>query len=376
MKIKSQVSLIAVASLLVACGGGGGGSGPDTQPSTPATPVPNSVPLQTSIPTPTYPQGSDELAALSYLNKARSDCGFGMLKQNTLLDKAAKNHTAYMAENPYGDPHVETRGLTGFTGTDGTERAGVVGYVNKGPEVLENGYSKWQMRNLDILPPATAPTEFTESVRVLIQAPYHALNGMLSPVTEIGMGQTAKETIQAKNGTQRWQDLLSPTYYEFGYGDSSSGQMPVEGQAIRTYPCEGSSDILPIFINEYSQFPILPDNRGSGGIPPSSAIIIFGEAGKKLELISAKLTQTSNNTDNPVFLMRLKENDTNPIYYRNESSGYIIFDKPLIPFQSYTATINGKSGGQPFTRQFTYKVGNHINQDAINYAIAHGLPTR
>lgn len=377
MKISNQLSLLAVASTLAACGGGGGGVDPSL-PGPVTTPVVvNSVALQTSVPPATYSAGSDQLLAFNYLNKMRSTCGFGLVKQNTMLDQAAKNHTVYMVENPIGDPHWETEGLAGFTAKYPTDRARLVGYTSKGPEVLENGVSKWSGSNLDLLPPVTATTEFTEGTRTLLQAPYHAINGMLTPIVEVGSALSLKETVSAQNGTSRWQELKSSYYISFGYGDSLNGQLPASNSGIRTYPCEGSDDSLPIFADEYSAgVPIIPESRNLSVNPIGAPIMIIGEYGKTLEITSASLIQVSNNFSVPVYAVRTKANDPNAFYYRNDWSGYIFFDKPLVPNQVYRATITGKSGGMPFSRQFTYKVGNYLNQAQNDYAIRLGLPVR
>jgi len=92
--------------------------------------------LSTTITTPTYSVGSNELSIYNGLNAVRLAGGFGTLVQDTALDMAASNHAQYINTNYYSfsthdyssaiyvvDPatgnltgHVESASKPGFTG--------------------------------------------------------------------------------------------------------------------------------------------------------------------------------------------------------------------------------------------------------------------
>ncbi|WP_042875546.1 CAP domain-containing protein [Cupriavidus necator] len=120
---KSLVAVAALSALLAACGGGGGdgGDSPGTTPTAPNTPTtpqaPTSVPPATSVPTPTYGAADQRLSAFDALNTLRQKMGVGMLKQDAVLDLAAENHLNYAKANNTTS-HLETQGLTGFTGAN------------------------------------------------------------------------------------------------------------------------------------------------------------------------------------------------------------------------------------------------------------------
>lgn len=142
-----KLATLVSAALLSACGGGGGGDGATTTPT--PTPSVSVGTLATSVPTPTYAAGSVEKAIFDKLNEVRLSGGFGMLAQDTVLDKAALNHAAYLEINyftkvngvyPNGstindvDPatgqlnaHSEKAAWTGFTGILSDDRAKAAG---------------------------------------------------------------------------------------------------------------------------------------------------------------------------------------------------------------------------------------------------------
>jgi hypothetical protein len=100
IKFKTSVSAIAVAMFLVACGGGSnsGSTGQIATVPPVSTPGPAFIPgdLQTSVPALTYAATSAEHEFLTALNQFRDQVGLGLLAQNDLLDKAARNHLEYV----------------------------------------------------------------------------------------------------------------------------------------------------------------------------------------------------------------------------------------------------------------------------------------
>src|SRR5471030_1579543 len=139
-----------ISCFLVACGGGGGSGGGDNSastslstPSTPSTPTgPTVTPgnLQTTVPTPTYAAGSQELAFYTAYNAFRQAEGLGLLAQNTKLDTADQNHLNYLLTNTdldftsidpaTGRPlfHIEDPKRPNFTGVTELDRANFTQY--------------------------------------------------------------------------------------------------------------------------------------------------------------------------------------------------------------------------------------------------------
>lgn len=345
-----KLTTLASAVLLAACGGG---SDTGTTPQTPAPQVTQSVALVTNVAEPTYVRGSGEQLAFDYLNNERTNCGFGKVAQSTQLDVAAFNHASYMAANPTGAPHLEVAGRTGYTGVWPTDRARGAGYVTTATEVLENGYITSIFRNLNFSTAVDTNSLPREAIRSLMGAPYHAINGAFTPTTDIGVGIKRNES--TVNGIQQVDDQV---YFEFGYGNAALGQLPPDGTGVRTYPCQGTSNIAPAFYAEYTGGVSITPDRNTGLNPLGHPIIVIGEHGKTLELTSATITQLSSGANLPIYLLRTKANDPNAFLYRNDWSGYVFPDQPFVTGQQYRATVNGKSGGVAFSKTFVFGVGN------------------
>src|SRR5512133_996127 len=62
-----------------------------------------------------YPAASEEMYAFELLNRERSHCGFGPLRQSAELDNAAKSHAAWLFVN-HAQGHIQKPGTPGFTG--------------------------------------------------------------------------------------------------------------------------------------------------------------------------------------------------------------------------------------------------------------------
>src|SRR5471032_530671 len=113
---------------------------PPTTPTSPTGPTVTLGNLQTTVPTPTYTAGSQELAFFTAYNAFRQAEGLGLLAQNTKLDTADKNHLNYLMVNPdlnlssldptTGRPlfHIEDPKRPGFTGVQELDRANYAQY--------------------------------------------------------------------------------------------------------------------------------------------------------------------------------------------------------------------------------------------------------
>src|SRR5471032_1381663 len=113
---------------------------PPTTPTSPTGPTVTPGNLQTTVPTPTYTAGSQELAFFTAYNAFRQAEGLGLLAQNTKLDTADKNHLKYHFTNTdlnfqsidpaTGRPlfHIEDPKRPNFTGVQELDRANFAQY--------------------------------------------------------------------------------------------------------------------------------------------------------------------------------------------------------------------------------------------------------
>jgi len=365
----TRTLLAAACTLtLVACGGGSDSSS-TTSPNTPGT---GSIPIQTTVPEPPPTLGTGKRLALDYMNRQRLQCGFGALRYNPILETAGNRHAAYDQANkdhPLYHPHNEIKGLPGFTAPSPTERAVVAGYVTNGAEVGEIGATRGQV-SAPVQTYRAMPLDQLETVdlRNLAIAPYHAM-AFFSAFTEVGIGEMRTETALAAE----WITLNGLTLFRpesirmdrslfaiLGYGKDGQGQLSPPGSGVRTYPCEGSTDVAPILSGEWTDPALGPGvtpGRDLGAYPTGSTIMVIGEVGKKLALQSVSLTRVATGESVPMYSVRTMANDPMPVYYRNDWTGYAMPDKALAFNERYQVTISGTSGGTPFSRSFTFTTG-------------------
>lgn len=331
LKIRTSALSILAAAVLTACGGGGDvdtPAAPTTPVDTPATAVPGvSVPLLTSLPTTTYAANSPEKSIFDQVNAERMKCGFGAIKQNTLLDAAARNHANYIIANKEYN-HVETADKAEFTGKDVTARAKKVGYVSIAK--MSEGIS---------FPYFTETLEF--SVRTQLSAPYHSQT-MLAEYTEMGIG-----FIPSKDG-------FGTTVFTFGSGNLSIGQLPSLDGNVRTYPCEGVSGVNPALYGEQPS----PTYRTLAKAPAGHPIMVIGDYKKVLTITSASVIEVPTGRSLPIHRLSTWVNDINSSILRGSHVGYVLPDVPMRPNTTYSVTISGTNDGKAFTRNFNFGTGN------------------
>lgn len=331
LNFRTSALTILAAAVLAACGGGGDSD--NNSGSTPAptpTPAATSVPLFTSVTTPTYVASSPEKIIFDKVNAERMKCGFGAIQQNTLLDAAAKNHGEYVvAHKEYS--HDETLGKTGFTGIDAVARANAVGYVSKA----------WISEGISFPSPSLS---VDYSVLSQLSAPYHSQT-MLAEYTEIGIG-----FVKAKSNTE-----FGAVVFNFGSGSLSIGQLPsaTGSSGVRTYPCDGVSGIYPALYGETPS----PIARNMSIAPAGHPIMVFGDHQKKLTLTSATIIEVPTGRSLPIHRLSTQDNDINANTLRGPHVGYVLPDVPMLPNTAYSVTVSGTNDGQAFTRNFTFSTG-------------------
>ena len=366
----STLFVTALATLaLVACGGGDGDTSATGSSSGASA---SSIPIQTTVLEPPLVVGTARRLALDYLNRQRLHCGFGALRYSTVLEEAGTAHANYTllnAKSPLFHPHTEVSGLPGFTAPSPTERAIRRGYKTNGTEVGEIGVAP-ALYSASVESYNAAPLHLieTEGMRGLSVAPYHAMH-FLGAYTEVGVGVVRQETRGPAQTTYFGNvPVLRPESIELnysmfvmlGYAMDQLGQLPPAGTGVRTYPCEGSTDVPPLLMGEWTDPALGPGvtpGRELGINPTGTTIMVIGEVGKTLALQSVTLTRVLTGEKVPMYSIRTRANDPMAVYYRNDWTGYAMPDKALEPNERYRVQVTGTSGGAPFSRSFTYTTG-------------------
>jgi len=343
------VSAIAVA-VLVGCGGGGGGGGggvpfalPTTTPpaSQPETPAPTTSSLQSSVAPANYSANSGELAAYSYLQKARSDCGFGLLQQNTKLDQAAKAHSRYLIAAGNDTTAVVGHGEDDvnnpfYTGSSPFARASAAGYGENVVEDLSATTEFYGDKNGVELP--TAGTRGENAMRSLLNTVAH-LVGAMSPGKEIGYGIEQKNVEKASGGFTTLR-----IDYRFGLLVGSQGGTQLLGAGnVASYPCGKTVGLDYAFApatEDPNPFPEIVDQSAKVGPP----LYIRADEGSTLTVKS----------------FSLKDDAGAEVAVRTDVKGlgqhefFMVPRAPLKPGKTYSVKFEGSANGKNFTQAFNF----------------------
>lgn len=305
--------------------------------------------LQNVVPTPTYAPGSDILAAFNYLNDERARCGFGRLVQNSALDRAAFSHATYEDLQPaIGDSagaYRETIGTAGFTGVTATDRAAAQGYQTLSP-VSDAKSIEGILYNTNLNPGSTAGLGDSAQrlMRKIFARRFEGLR-LLSEGTEVGIGKVTRDS---STGNTRYVG----TVLDVTVGNASyvQGQTPGTASAIRTYPCEGTTNANPNGASSF--FPAI----GTGITQSSSPIFVVGEPGKTLTIDDATITEVIGGLTNPVLYKYTRANDPDGALLPNAWTGYIVATRGFAP-REYRVDIKFTSGGVAGSKTFNFTAG-------------------
>ena len=341
-KVSILLSCVAFASL-TACGGGGGGGVSTTAavsiPKIPQIPLPaTKANLVTSVPTASYAPGQEEGSAFFTLNSERQRCGFGLLAQNTFLDTSARNHADWSITNKMSG-HFENAGTPLYTGVAPQDRMVAAGYgagavIETTETISERGSLKTGVGAL--------------SVRLLLNAPYHLL-GMIRGFTDVG--------VSVRDNSDLGLTGFSRTITNINYG-TKLRQSPASG-SLRTYPCEGSTEISRQLFNET---PNPVPGRDLASAPLGSSVAIVIDVGHRLVISSTSmvnvLTGTSVTLRSPVGADN-DPNSTPSAHYLEANEAYVTADQPLEKATLYRMTFSGSDNGVAFpSKTFTFTTGN------------------
>lgn len=355
------LTALALAGVLSACGGGGGDSGDSTVAapgageapagtvSTPEAPAPFRLPSlapapsggsepadqAVTTPSPTYAQGSEELAAFQFLNAERGRCGYGLLAQNTKLDAAAKAHADYQLVNNLFQ-HTEDRAAypAGFTGATPWDRFAYQGYTDLGGGVDQIA---------GISGTADKAGFGVQGLRNLLNAPYH-LKGLMAGMREMGVAVRSS----SDTGTAPSRVLLQ---YDAAY-TQAAGPQNLASADVLTYPCEGSAGVNRQLTNE-SPAPV--PGRDLRANPLGTSVYFSVRSGHTL--VVNKVTMTHAATGAAVTLRGVVTSANDPHGEFLSHEAYVAADTPLAANASYQVNVTGTNNGTPFSRTFTFTTG-------------------
>ena len=332
---QSRSGLVAAAAtlLLAACGGGGSDAPPVAVAT--ATPAPAAVP---DVPQP-YLAGSEELAVYTLLNAERNRCGFGLLAANAQLDAAARSHADYQIINSRNSHLEDPRVAEGFTGVDPETRVRAQGYTNAGGVTDEFAF-------FTSTSPITSVRGLgVRAIRLLLNAPYH-LNGLMSGFRDVGIAvRSGADTGRGANGAFV---QLNAAY------KANVGPQQLGATDVRTYPCEGATDIGRSLSNE-SPNPV--PGRDLEANPLGSAVYIAVREGNSLGITSAFIRNSVTGLN---AILRVPVTAANDPYgpcaagcFKSHQA-YIVADSPLQANTPHVVTITGTNNGAAFSRTFTF----------------------
>jgi hypothetical protein len=344
MNKKLTLSAVSIAMSLTACGGGGGDSGapaattPVAQTPVVQTPVVQTPivttdkSLQTSVPAFTYAAGSQELAAITILNERRGKCGFGLLRQNALLDKAAAAHAAYVSQPVQGVvSHYEIIGRQFFTGVNPSDRAIAQGY-----EPIGGATSDSVDEDLNAQFAATADFG-TQSMEALLAAPLHLIS-LFRANRDFGMAATVQDR------------GFAPLFFRALVFKGSTSTTTQEPNGVQTYPCEGSVVPTSFDGNESPQpFPSRNYTNNAMGSP----IAVMAPTGTTLKITTVALNKAGIAQALAVNILTAT---TSPNSIRaNEAA--ILADTKLDANSSYTLVLTGTLDGVAYSKTVNFSTG-------------------
>jgi uncharacterized protein YkwD len=181
LKTFRNLSALALAATLAACGGGGGGdtTGGGTTPpgggtNPPADVVASAGTLKTTAGTATYTQNSLESDAFATINQARGAAGAGYVSQSAALDTAAAAHAKYLTTNiTSGIVHTEDAAKADYYEASPASRATKAGFAA--------GFLT------EVIGGTGASMKGSDCVLGLLNTVYHSA-ALLSSSTNVGVG--------------------------------------------------------------------------------------------------------------------------------------------------------------------------------------------
>lgn len=337
-RIAKVVSIFAVSASIFGCGGGGGGGSSDSSSSNSGGAQTTNGNLATSVPTPTYPSQSAELAMFNQLNDARLKGGFGMLAQSAALDLSTQNHANYLLQNAFAGGlwddsqlspvdtatgwlmgHVEKSTNPGFTGVLPINRAAVAGYqASYVGEVVAPLYT------------SSISQPYGGCVDQLLSTVFHR-TGLLNPqLRDFGASVQV-----SKDGTGT-VCVIDPAFTSARVGIVPTGW-------VSFYPYSGQTGLATTMI--YGEAPDPVPSASIKGNPVS----IYVEPQNTLNVTSFTLTD-SQGTQVPVKLLTKASFPT----YIDSATAHIVPTVALKNATTYTVQFVGTNNGAVLSRTWNF----------------------
>lgn len=331
LALLGPIATIILAFALTSCGG--------SSSTPPNFVIPGN--LQSYLSTPTYVEGTDELAAFMAINSFRHSMGLGYWQQNVYLDQAAKNHILYsMANGASFQQDSEVDGNVGYTGTTPAKRAIYTGYY-----VLANTPTASNE-------PTAAVGELyslgtgAEVVNSMINTIYHR-SGLMSQATRV-MGLARDTTGAATPETHWW----------ISHGRLDAGQQ-VASNYLSFYPLNQQTSVPLSMTPEY---PSVYSNQANFNFATqtSSPVSFTSSAMTNLAVNSFTVTQAGSSTPLTGTVWTIF-NDPNlssldfskampslstppaPVPTISPYEAYWVGDKPFLPNTTYNVTFTGST---------------------------------
>ncbi len=320
--------------------------------------------LQTSIPPLTYDAGSGERAMLDFVNRQRQQCGFGLLAQNDKLDRSARAHGNYVLATLLEDtmtaytayvaaPHIEIASRTSFTGITVRDRATAAAYSNPSSvtESLTHG-------TYSADPDGTTVSSQGAGLvagKQLLGTAYH-MRDLMGEYREAGVG-----TSYANPGSP-WAVLNGKRGAAFAVNMTLGfATHPQRASALRSYPCEGATDVEW----EFQSAGESPNPLAGMGLPAANGQPIYFKAPvgtNSLQVESIRIAAIGGLAGATVFgsqernvTVLTQATDQHRRLAANEV--FVIPHTPLQPSTRYEVTGTLLLSGSPQSVRFVFETG-------------------
>lgn len=346
---KNPFATVVTAAILSACGGGGGDSGPAGPVSSVPVVPPVSTPdpglaatrsdLQTTVPALTYGTASAERAFVTELNQFRAQIGLGLLAQNELLDKSARNHLEYVLKNDVlnggqvnmrtNDPvsgrsmfHIESANFPLFTGVAEADRARFVGYAGSyvGEELAFAGGKGG----------AVALANLAATI-------YHRAGLMLQGLRDVGVAAAS--------------DRSQTFTLEFGYVRPQMNASDFVG----VYPSNNQAGVgLHTYVETPNPFPELSTSNDDFPTKTGYPISVIVKEGVQLEVLTFSVSEAGALTP---LQGRIMTRDNDPNRYLSRNVAFFVATNALKPNTKYSVTFSGRANNVLITKVWSFTTG-------------------
>lgn len=321
-----RVAVLACSVAMASCGGGGGDGSPSSPPPPPPPGPPPVVPAIRSVPVPVG-YDANRLAAFNRINEARAAAGLGLLEQAVLLDSAAQAHADWQGLNGVCG-HFEVAGTPGFIGVYPIDRINFVGYHSSGGGGEDVDFQ----------------TDSVEAIDELLRVFYHREFLLMPDYVDVGIGRS--RYIGTACNVPLVVELDTPS----DPATLSWGQaMRTEAAPLSVWPLDGATDVATHMGGEIPN-PVPEISVYLLGMPAT----LVADYWKRIEVSRLEMVEFGSGVTVDA-VIRSADNDPNGLVFSNYVG--IIPRNALKPITTYTVTFEGKVGGLPVKRVWTFTTG-------------------